>query len=81
MQTIYACTCGSTDLYRDAAIEVNNPDRVHSYSTVTCGECGYDGSRYIELTLSDQEFEALMSTELDGSLTPEQLERGTETFL
>lgn len=37
MHTIYACACGSTDLYQDAAIETNNPDRVHSYSTVTCG--------------------------------------------
>ena len=81
MHTIYACACGSTDLFRDAAIEINNPDRVHSYSTVTCGECGYDGSHYIELELSDQEFEDLHSPEGDGCLTPEQLERGTETFL
>ena len=81
MRTIYACTCGSTDLFRDAAIEVNNPDRVHDYSSVSCAVCGYDGSRYIELTLSDQEVEALMSTELDGRLTPEQLERGAPTFL
>ena len=81
MQTIYACTCGSTDLYRDAAIEVNNPDRVHSYSSVECGACGYDGSHYIEVLLSDEEIEALMSTELDGRLTPEQLARGAPTFL
>lgn len=81
MQTIYACTCGSTDLYRDAAIEINNPTRVHGYSTVTCGECGYDGSHYIELELSEQEFEDLHSPESDGRLTPEQLERGAETFL
>ena len=81
MQTIYACTCGSTDLYQDAAIEVNNPDRVHSYSSVECGDCGYDGSHYIELTLSDEEIEALMSSERDGRLTPEQLARGSATFL
>ena len=81
MQTIYACTCGSTDLYRDAAIEVNNPDRVHSYSSVECGACGYDGSDYIEVLLRDEEIEALMSSELDGRLTPEQLERGAPTFL
>ena len=81
MRTIYACTCGSTDLYRDAAIEVNNPDRVHCYSSVECGACGYDGSHYIELTLSDEEIESLSSIELDGRLTPEQLERGAPVFL
>ena len=81
MRTIYACTCGSTDLYRDAAIEVNNPDRVHSYSSVSCGACGYDGSHYIELTLSEEEFEDLPLLESDGCLTPEQLERGAPTFL
>ena len=81
MQTIYACTCGSTDLYRDAAIEINNPTRVHDYSSVTCAACGYDGSHYIEVLLSDEEIEAVMSTELDGRLTPEQLGRGAATFL
>ena len=81
MKNIYACTCGSTDLYRDAAIEVNNPTRVHDYSSVTCAACGYDGSHYIEVLLSDEEIEALMSTELDGRLTPEQLARGTPVFL
>ena len=81
MQTIYACTCGSTDLYRDASIEVNNPTRVHAYSSVTCGACGYDGSHYIEVLLSYEEIEALLSSELDGQLTPEQLGRGAPTFL
>ena len=81
MKNIYACTCGSTDLYRDAAIEINNSDRVHEYSSVSCGSCGYDGSHYIEVLLSDEEIEALMSTELDGRLTPEQLARGAPTFL
>ena len=81
MRTIYACICGSTDLYRDAAIEINNPTRVHGYSSVQCGGCGYDGSHYIEVLLSGEEIEALMSTESDGRLTPEQLERGAPTFL
>ena len=81
MRTIYTCTCGSTNLYRDVAIEVDNLDRVHSYSSVECGACGYDGSHYIEVLLSDEEIEALMSTESDGRLTPEQLERGAPTFL
>ena len=81
MRTIYACTCGSTDLYRDAAIEINNPTRVHDYSSVQCGGCGYDGSHYIEVLLSYEEIEALMSIELDGRLTPEQLARGMPVFL
>ena len=81
MRTIYACICGSTNLYRDVAVEVNSPGRVHCYPSVDCGACGYDGSRYIKLTLSDEEVETLMSTELDGRLTPEQLERGAPTFL
>lgn len=45
------------------------------------GGCGYDGSHYIELEMSEQEFEDLHSPEGDGCLTPEQLERGTGTFL
>ena len=55
MQTIYACTCGSTDLYRDAAIEINDSHQVHEYSSVSCGSCGYDGSHYIEVQLSEEE--------------------------
>ena len=81
MQTIYACTCGSTDLYRDAAIEINNPTRVHDYSSVTCASCGYDGSHYIEVQLSEEEIADLQSFERDGRLTPEQLARGVATFL
>ena len=81
MQTIYACTCGSTDLYRDAAIEINDSHQVHEYSSVSCGSCGYDGSHYIEVQLSEEEIADLQSFERDGRLTPEQLARGSATFL
>ena len=40
---------------RVVAIEIDNSDRVHCYPRVDCGACGYDGSHYIKLTLSDEE--------------------------
>ena len=52
--TIYACgMCGRTDLWRDAAVSVNDPSEVAEYDDVNCAHCGYDGSCYIKVQVTD----------------------------
>lgn len=45
-RTIYACRCGSTRLWRDAAQDVNDPENFVTYDSVVCGLCDYDGANY-----------------------------------
>lgn len=53
MKTIYACKCGSTRLWRDAAQDVNDDLNVVTYDNVSCGECGYDGHLYRAYNIAD----------------------------
>lgn len=53
MKKIYACHCGSTNLWRDAAVAVNDGDQVTTYDSVSCSDCGYDGSYYYQIEVPD----------------------------
>lgn len=43
MKNIYACHCGSTLVLRDAYVALNDPENVHTFDSLCCGDCGYDG--------------------------------------
>ena len=73
MKTIYACSCGSTNLWRDAAVSVNDTNNVITYDSVSCGDCSYDGHRFREAQVPD-DF-------TDDCLTPEQLASSVEAYL
>jgi hypothetical protein len=73
MKTIYACRCGSTRLWRDAAVAVNDEENVVTYDNVSCGDCSYDGHTFRKAEVPD-DFD-------DDRLTPEQLAAAEEVHL
>lgn len=43
--TVWVCVkCGSEDVMRDAYVDVNDEDDVHTYDSTTCSDCGYETS-------------------------------------
>lgn len=54
MKTLFACHCGSTLVLRDAYVALNDPDNVHTFDSLCCGDCGYDGhSNWHQVELPD----------------------------
>lgn len=57
MPHLYYCRCCfSTNLQRDAYVGIND-EEVSTFDQVMCGDCGYDGRRYMEVHLPDAEFD------------------------
>lgn len=55
MQTLYACKCGSLDLYLHIPVRINYPkeDVFDREGAPSCGACGYDGHEYQQITVPD----------------------------
>lgn len=53
MKTITVCPrCGSADVWRYAAVNVNTAEVVE-YDTLTCEKCGYDDHTFNEVEVPD----------------------------
>ena len=79
--TIYACAkCGSTDLWRDAAVSINDPSNVAEHDATNCSHCGYDGTHYLSVQVEDR---VVVDDFTDASyvLLPEWRAKAEECYL